>query len=57
MNWMVIKWARKCEIWCQIRLLGNKRLSDGMETHKGSKKVKGKNCLNFVIFLVGRLNL
>jgi len=44
------------EILCQIR--SNKRLSDGMEMHKGSKKVKGK-----VIFLkkksifVGRLDL
>jgi len=47
----------KGEIFCQIRR-GNKRLSDGMEMHKGSKKVKGK-----VIFLkkksifVGRLDL
>jgi len=31
----------KGEIFCQIRR-GNKRLSDGMEMHKGSKKVKGK---------------
>ena len=50
MNWMVIKWARKCEIWCQIRLLGNKRLSDGMETHKGSKKVKGKKIVKILLF-------
>jgi hypothetical protein len=38
---------------CQIRL---DRLSDGMEMHKGSKKVKGKKSLIFSLF-VGRLDL
>jgi hypothetical protein len=43
MNWMVIK-CLKSEMSCQIRL---DRLSDGMEMHKGSKKVKGKKKFDF----------